>query len=180
MDALSDFWWLKSLVVLFDVPSLPCDKKNLEVDGSTTQNILKPPTSPCFTHLRRLYQGVSLLWSHPWTQPQIWQRCSTLAIFGIGAVQGDFSWFDGVQWRSFFSKKSTYSTWNQSRSVRNSEWWFQSVYSSDCRCVGLRQNPQPCAERFPHGHHEFVAQELDSAGTIARRLILCGTSMNIL
>ena len=78
--------------------------KNLEVDGSTTQNILKPPTSPCFTHLRRLYQGVSLLWSHPWTQPRIWQRWSTLAIFGIGAVQGDFSWFDGVQWCSFFQK----------------------------------------------------------------------------
>ena len=79
-------------------------KKNLEVDGSTTQNILKPPASPCFTHLLRLYQGVSLLWSHPWTQPQIWQRWSTLAIFGIGAVQGDFSWFDGVQWCSFFQK----------------------------------------------------------------------------
>ena len=104
MDAFPDFWCLKSLVVLFDVPSLPCDKENLEVDGSTTQNILKPPASPCFTHLLRLYQGVSLLWSHPWTQPQIWQRWSTLAIFGIGAVQGDFSWFDGVQWRSFFQK----------------------------------------------------------------------------
>ena len=46
----------------------------------TSSNILKQPASPCFTHLLRLYQGMSLLssqsWSHPWihlwTQPQIW------------------------------------------------------------------------------------------------------------
>ena len=155
-------------------------KKNLEVDGSTTQNILKPPTSPCFTHLLRLYQGVSLLWSHPWTQPQIWQRWSTLAIFGIGAVQGDFSWFDGVQWCSFFTKINVFNMEPIKICPKFRMLISKRLFTCDCRCVGLRQNPQPCAEPFPHGHHEFVAQESDSAGTIARRLILCGTSMNIL
>ena len=103
--------------------------------------------------------------------------------FGNLWHRGRWGWLQLIWWCSMvfiFFKKSTWSTWNQSRSVRNSEWWFQCVYSCDCRCVGLRQNPQPCAEPFPHGHHELVAQELDSAGTIARRLILCGTSMNIL
>ena len=41
----------------------------------------------------------------------------------------------------------------------------------------LHFDTQPCVDPFQHGLHKFLAQELDSAGTIAKRLrlILCGT-----
>ena len=45
--------------------------------------------------------------------------------------EGDFSWFDGVQWCSFFSKNQRSTC--QSRSVRNSMCGFASKPTTMCR-----------------------------------------------
>ena len=161
-------WWCSMVFIFFILA------KNPQPSTWSTWNQSK--IGPKFGMMisMRLFLRLWALWSHPWTQPQIWQRWSTLAIF-VGAVQGDFSWFDGVQWCSFFQKINVFNMEPIKICPK-----FGMMISMRLQCMGLRQNPQPCAERFPHGHHELVAQELDSAGTIARRLILCGTSMNIL